>query len=107
MDGERELRDRHAGLIAQFDRVEQNPPAAFTSIVIKTQTVSSYPTGTNVYFGVKAVSVGGTESEGSAGTFGVETGIFYALHIGSSNPPVGTVAIATSIDGRWVFNFNG
>jgi hypothetical protein len=103
MDDLRYLRDRQSGLIAQFDRWDHHAPDPTAVMIGKVFNNGSLPTTTGNYFAVHPVTVGGTESEGSAGTFSVDTAstVFF-LVIGSKAPIVGDVLIAHSIDGRWV-----
>jgi hypothetical protein len=103
MDDLRYLRDRQASLIAQLDRRDHHAPDPTAVLIGKVFDNGHLPTTTGNYYAVHPVTVGGTESEGSAGTFSVDTAstVFF-LVICSKAPIVGDVLIARSIDGRWV-----
>jgi hypothetical protein len=81
-------------------------------IVGKTTHVTSYPTGTNVYFAVQPETVYGTQAEGSPGV--LNTGpsgggtypVLYAVNIGPQPPPEGTTVICGWSGTRWVFRYD-
>jgi hypothetical protein len=103
MDDLRYLRDRQASLIAQLDRWDNHAHDPTAVLVGKVFDNGHLPTTPGNYFAVHPVTVGGTEAEGSAGTFSVNAAatVFF-LVIGSKAPIAGDVLIARSIDGRWV-----
>lgn len=105
-DEARLLRERQAELARLTDEGDI-PPQGSCAMVVKTKTVGTYPTVAKSFYAVDVVNPGGTESEGSAGSFAVVTGTFFALNAGSTIPPSGTQVIVDPIGGRWVFVYNG
>lgn len=74
-------------------------------LVGKTATVTTYPTTAGRFFAVTPHDVTGTESEGSTGTVTATAGRFYALHIGTTIPPVGTTVVCVHLAHRWAFQY--
>jgi hypothetical protein len=76
-------------------------------ILVKTTTKDSYPTIPQAYYACNPCSISGPTVEGSNAVVQPETPtrIVYVWNAGSKVPPVGTVRIATSTGGRWVFAY--
>ncbi len=77
------------------------------SALVKTVTVTSYPTSANRFYGVQRLMVSGTEVEGGAPTLTAIGGVFYAYNRGSAIPPVNTVLLADEVGGRWTIEYDG
>jgi hypothetical protein len=71
--------------------------------VVQTFTESTYPTAAAEFFACHPVTVLGTETEGAAGDYTVDSGTtIYVLNLGPTIPASGTKVIATFVDYRWV-----
>ncbi|MDR3639059.1 MAG: hypothetical protein P4L84_34965 [Isosphaeraceae bacterium] len=89
-------------------RAEQAPDGCTAILVCQTTKVTTYPTSAKAYYAVQAQLVGGTETEGSAGSYSSDgTSVFYALNLGSVIPPQGTIVVCYYVDYRWVFRYDG
>lgn len=99
------LRQRQAAGDAEATRLDdpRSPPPGPT--LVKTVAVTSYPTAAGRVFAVQAIDVDFVEAEGATPTFTDVPGIFYALHVGATPPPLGTKAIAKPASGRWIIPY--
>lgn len=73
-----------------------------------TTTVTTYPTSASSFFAVQLGTMTGTEVEGNVPTTTVASGAgkFYALNLGGSVPPVGTIVIIMQQDGLLCFRYD-
>ncbi len=73
-----------------------------------TTTVTTYPTSAGVFYACNPELIYGNETEGATPTFTADgSTIVYALNLGTSIPPNGTILVIHSVGGRWVFRFDG
>jgi len=100
------LRRRHMDLLDQIDRKTESA-AGNSTVLVKTVTVSTYPTAVQSFFGVQRAIVSGTEAEGQTPTFTLHGSTFYAANVGSTVPPSGTYVLASLVGGRWEFRYDG
>lgn len=107
MREERTLRERQADLESEADRLDESPPIPVPPMLVRTKTVGTYPTAAKSYYAVTSVDPGGAECEGCTPTLAAGSETFYAANVGSQIPPSGTDHLAESINGRWVFIYNG
>lgn len=75
--------------------------------VVQTVAQTTYPTIAESFFATEIVTVLGTEAELAAGDLRVASGYVYCLNLGSAIPPMGTNVLATFVDNRWVFRYDG
>lgn len=103
-DEARILRDRLAALERTLSA--RADAAGFApSALLVTAAVTSYPSGTRKYFGVRRVRPGGAETEGATPSLTAYGPKFLAANTGGTNPPVDTYVIGVMDGGRWVFNY--
>jgi hypothetical protein len=78
-------------------------------LVLQTATKTTYPTVAGAFYACHILTVLGTETEGSAGVLTVvsATDWTYALNLGLAVPPSGTNVLATFVDSRWTFRWDG
>ncbi|WP_422932023.1 hypothetical protein [Singulisphaera sp. PoT] len=100
----RTIRERHTDLASTVDQMLPDPSRS-SSILVQTTVQSTYPTTARGYYAVVQVDPGGAEVEGGGATLTAGTAKFYALNVGAKVPPVGTLAVAYPLNGRWVFKF--
>ena len=72
-----------------------------------TTTIKSYPTSAQRFYGCVPQTLLGVEVEGGPGSFTQEPSTFFALNLGTSIPPPGTNVLATFVESRWVFRYDG
>ena len=106
-DEAKRLRIRDAALVDLFSQGGRDPSSGMPCLVARTKQVSSYPTAAQQFFACSPVNVLGPEVEGGAGSLTLGISTFFALNLGSVVPPVGTNILATFIDNRWVFRYDG
>ena len=106
-DDARRLRIDGADLLDNLTRHDRDPSFAMPCLVAQTKTLSSYPSAAQKFFACAPLTVLGPEVEGSAGTITPGSATFLALNLGSAVPPAGTNIVATFVDSRWVFRFDG
>jgi hypothetical protein len=94
-------------LVNRSGRTRANPAPASPILVSRTKTLNRYPTSANVYYACEALSVFGDEVEGTAGSFTTYGSTYFALNLGKSIPPNGSVILATFVGSRWVFRYDG
>jgi hypothetical protein len=94
---------------AANERTRQPEPtlAGAPSLLVRTTTITTYPTTAAVYYGCIPQTVSGTQTEGTAGSTATAVGAFLALNLGSAVPPVSTLILATFVPHRWVFRYDG
>ena len=88
---------------AAADRIAPPPSPGDRSWLLKTTTVTTYPTSGGVYYAVQRVIPGGAETEGGAASLSTLSPVFYAYNAGTGVPGSGTYVIGDLIGGRWVF----
>ena len=107
LDEAKRLRDREAALRDDLSRRDRPPSLGSPSLVVQTRTLNTYPTAAQRFYACVAQTVLGAEVEGGPGNFTPGPASFYALNLGSSIPPVGTYVLATFVESRWVFRYDG
>lgn len=75
-------------------------------VLAKTTTQSVYPTNAFRFFACLPQSLYGTEQEGATGIVLSGSSCFFALNLGSTLPPTGTLVLATFTGNRWVFRYD-
>jgi hypothetical protein len=86
----------------------REPPDCDAAEIIQTTTVTTYPTTAAAFYAYNPGEVNGTEAEGGAATYVVDTStILYALNLGTMIPPNGTYVLAHHVGGRTVFRYDG
>ena len=106
-DQARVLRIRDEALIDLFSQGGREPSSGMPCLVARTKRLTTYPTSAGKFFACSPVIVLGPEVEGGAGSLTVGTATFFALNLGSVAPPQGTNVLATFVDNRWVFRYEG
>ncbi len=109
MNDLRILRNRQTAASTALDRSsvdpEQHGSAAMCCI---TTTVTTYPTTAGRFYACHPEVITGSESEGATPTFTADTAtIVYAVNLGTSIPPVGTIIVVHAVGGRWCFRWDG
>lgn len=107
MDDATQLRRRHQELVDTIDQGRPSPSGGGDSVLVKTVTVTTYPTSARAYYGVQRVKPGGPETEGGTPTFTAFGSTFYAANEGSAVPAESTMFKATLLDGRYTFRYDG
>lgn len=100
-----QLRRRHDDLLEEVERVYPDRANAPPTRLLKTVTITTYPTTAQAWYGVVFVTPSGTESEGGALSLTADTHPFLAGNLGASIPASGTYVLGTLVDGRWVFRY--
>jgi hypothetical protein len=77
------------------------------SLVARTTKISSYPSQAQSFYACTPVTVLGQEVEGGSGTINLGSSTFFALNVGSAIPAIGINVVATFVDNRWVFRYDG
>ena len=98
----RQLRRRQDDLAVQIDRQSAPVAPGNTTVLGITTAIVSYPTTSQVYVAFTPVTPGGTEAEGTAPTLTTGTGTPLGACLLATIPAVGTYALFTLIDGRWI-----
>lgn len=105
-DEARTIRERHADLLEQIDRLDR-PDCPGETVVAATTTATLYPSAAGSYYAMNPVQLGGAETEGASATTTADaTRVFYAYNLGSTVPPAGTKVLCHSASGRWNFRFD-
>ena len=106
-DEVRRLRIRDAALVDGLGRRDRDQTFGMPCLLAQTKKISSYPTVAQSFYACAPSSLLGPEVEGGAGTVTPGPSTFFALNLGSVVPPIGTNILATFVDNRWVFRFDG
>jgi hypothetical protein len=106
-DEAKRLRIRDAALIDGLSQAGRDPTLGMPSLVAQTKTFSSYPTAAQVFYACSPLTVLGTEVEGGPAILTTGSSTFFSLNLGSAIPPVGTNVLATFVDNRWIFRYDG
>jgi hypothetical protein len=105
---DRVTRERHSALSAVVDRIAPAGDDCSAARLVTTTTVTTYPTGASSFFAANPTEIDGTEVEGGAATYAVDTTqVVYVLNEGTAVPPNGTRVIAHAVGGRLVFRYDG
>jgi len=96
---------RTEALTDRLDAVTVNQTVPGESMVVKTVTVTTYPTSAQRVYGVQAYDVTATESENQTPSYANATSTFYAVNVGAAVPASGTYVVVHKIDGLWVFRY--
>lgn len=99
------LREQLEQLEAQLDQLETGDSGG-CAILVKTATISVYPTTAVAYYAVTPQVPGGTESEGSTPAITALTGHFLVANVGSAIPPSGTSLLAIPCGGRYIVRYD-
>jgi hypothetical protein len=100
-------RERHQDLEDLVDRIARGDDGAAASRLVRTTTITTYPTTAGRYYGCNPVEIDGTETEGGAATYTADTNqVIYCLNVGTTIPPAGTNLIASAVGGRWTFRYD-
>ena len=106
-DEAKRLRERDGALRDDLTRRDRVPSFGSPSLVVQTRAVAAYPTAPQRFFACVAQTVLGAEVEGGPASFTPGLATFYALNLGTSIPPVGTYVLATFVESRWIFRYDG
>jgi hypothetical protein len=106
-DDAKRLRVRDATLGNEFSQTGRDPSLGMPCILVQTTTVKTYPTSAQSFYACLPLTVLGAEVEGGAGSITPGSSTFFALNLGSAVPPVGTHILATFVESRWVFRYDG
>jgi hypothetical protein len=106
-DDAKRLRIRDATLADVLNGTGRDPSFGMPCLVAQTKTLSSYPVSAQRFFACSPLTVLGLEVEGGEGTITPGTSTLFALNLGSAVPPVGANILATFIENRWVFRYDG
>lgn len=93
----------------QVDRSQETDLTGCDSptLLVRTKTVTTYPTTAGSFYACSAVLLTGAETEGGAGTLTLDSSpTIYAYNIGSSIPASGTNLVITYVRDRWVFRYD-
>jgi hypothetical protein len=101
------LRIQDAALSDSLSQVERDPSLGMPCLVAQTRLLSRYPTSAQKFYACSPLSVLGIEVEGGTGNLTAGSSTFFALNLGSAVPPIGTSVIATYVESRWVFRYDG
>jgi hypothetical protein len=102
------LREQQAAILAATDRLAAFAEDGTVAILAQTTMVTTYPTAPGAFYACVPLWIDGPETEGATATFsagGART--VYAFNLGTHVPPVGTMIIAHSCGGRWMFRYDG
>ena len=106
-DEAKRLRIRDVNLVDGVSQLGRDPSLGMPCLVGSTKKLTSYPTSAQSYYACSPLTVLGLEVEGGAGTLTLGTSTFFALNLGSAVPPIGANLVATFVDHRWVFRYDG
>jgi hypothetical protein len=106
-DDAQRLRIRDATLGVEFSQTGRDPSLGMPCLLAQTTTIKAYPTKAQSFYGCSPMTVLGAEVEGGAGSLTPGTSTFLALNVGSAIPSTGTTVLATYVDNRWVFRYDG
>ena len=102
----RRLRERDEAFQDDLSRRDQVPAFGSPSLVAQTKAIAAYPTTAQRFYACVPQTVLGPEVEGGP-ALAATPATFFALNLGSAVPPLGTTVVATFVDSRWVFRFDG
>jgi hypothetical protein len=106
-DDTKRLRMRDGNLGVEFSQSGRDPSLGMPCLLVQTTTIKAYPTLAQSFYGCSPLTILGAEVEGGEGVITVGPSTFFALNVGSVVPPTGTNLLATFVDNRWVFRYDG
>lgn len=106
-DEAKRLRIRDEALNDETTQRDRLPSYGSPSLVAQTKTIRTYPSAAQQFYACVPQTVLGKEVEGGPGTLTPDSASFFALNLGTAIPPVGTTILATFVDSRWVFRYDG
>jgi hypothetical protein len=106
-DEAKRLRVRDVGLVDGFSQSGRDPSLGMPCVVAQTKAISSYPTSAQQFYACSPLTILGLEVEGGAGITTPGASTLFALNLGSAVPPLGASVVATFVDNRWVFRYDG
>lgn len=107
LDEAKRLRGHDTALLDGLSRRDRAPAFGSPSLVAQTTTIKTYPTSAQRFYACVPQTVLGAEVEGGPGILSPSSSTFFALNLGTAIPPTGTNILATFIESRWVFRFDG
>jgi hypothetical protein len=108
MNDLRVMRERQLAAADALDRAAAATATGSAALCVTTTTVTTYPTSAGKFYACNPNLCYGNESEGATPTFSADgSTIIYALNLGTSIPPTGTVLVVHAVGGRWCFRFDG
>jgi hypothetical protein len=106
-DDARRIRTRESNRDVEYSQSGRDPSLGMPCALVQTTVITAYPTMAQVFYACLPLTILGAEVEGSLGSITAGVSTFFALNIGSMVPPVGTNILATFVDNRWVFRYDG
>ncbi len=106
-DDAKRLRTRDANLGVELSQAGRDPSLGMPCLLVRSTTIKAYPTVAQGFYACSPLTVLGREVEGGEGTVTAGPSTFLALNVGSAIPPAGTNLLATFVDNRWVFRYDG
>jgi len=106
-DDAKRLRIRDANFDMEVSQHGRDPSLGMPCLLVQTTSLGAYPSVAQRFYACSPLIVLGPEIEGGAGTITAEPSKFLALNLGSAIPPAGTNLLATFVDNRWVFRYDG
>jgi hypothetical protein len=106
-DDSKRLREVDVALGVELSQAVRDPSPGMPCLLAQTTTISSYPSSAQNFYACTPLSVLGAEDEGGQGTITPGSSTFLALNLGTAVPPAGSKVLATFVDNRWVFRFDG
>jgi len=106
-DDSKRLRIRDDALVNGLSQLGRDPSLGMPCLLVSTKMIKSYPTSSQSFYACSPLTVLGREVEGGAGTLTPGTSTLFALNLGSAIPPIGANVVATFVDNRWVFRYDG
>jgi hypothetical protein len=109
MNDLRILRERVINAEDSLDRSAGFEVFASGAAIVKTTTITTYPTTAIAFYRVVEQVVTGSEAEGATPTVTDASGAqaFTALNVGTQIPPNNTALVVHQAGGRWVFRYDG
>jgi hypothetical protein len=106
----RTIRNRQRYHAALLDLTSADAQKFFASaaFLVQTTQVETYPTVPGAFYACLICNVNGAEVEGAEASYvPVSDTIIYVWNTGTQIPPLGTMAIAQEVGGRFVFRYSG
>ena len=107
LDEAKRLRQRDEAVFDDLSRRDRAPSFGSPSLVAQTTTLNAYPKSAQRFYACVPQTLLGAEVEGGPGSFTQEPATFFALNLGTAIPPAGTNILATFVESRWVFRYDG
>ncbi len=92
--------------VEESRRADEPSPGGPT-LLVRTKTLTAYPTAASRFFACEPASILGAEVEGGAASLEPATGTLLAFNLGVAVPPPGTYLLVTFLQNRWVFRHDG